>query len=474
MDSKPLAFFPKYFTWAASATYVVVLLACILFFPQWVLPIHWIIFGLFEVFAFFYFSTLLTRRWALISEPVFRTELFTTALVIRIIYVVFAYFFYQFTTGKPFEFEAADSTGYHNEAMWIVDMFESGNLQYYFTRNGYGVSDSGFPLWLSVIYFFTAKSIFVARMVNALMDAWMCVLLYKLAKRNFGEETGRISSILAMLLPTLIYYCGLHTKETVMIFFLVAFAERADYFLRLRTIKTWNLLLVVLIGVILFFFRTVLAVAAWFALFSALLFSANRLIGAARKSIYIIWFVVAAILIVSGPIRTEVEGYVRDRNVNQKAQMYNYSTTKGANKLAKYGSSSVFIPMMIFAPFPTMVYIEDQPNAMMINGNVFTRNVYAFFVLIALFALYKKKILTEHILILALLLSYLVILALSGFALSERFHMPAVPFLLILAGYGITQMNNKNVKYYVPYLVLIGLVIIGWNWFKLAGRGGGF
>jgi len=142
--------------------------------------------------------------------------------------------------------------------------------------------------------------------------------------------------------------------------------------------------------------------------------------------------------------------------------------------LAKYGTSTIFLPLMLFAPFPTLVYIDDQPNAMMINGNIFTRNVYAFFVLIALFTLYKKKLLTQHILILALLLSYLVILALSGFALSERFHMPAVPFLLILAGYGVTQMDKKNVKYYIPYLFIIGMVIFGWNWFKLAGRGGGF
>lgn len=108
---------------------------------------------------------------------------------------------------------------------------------------------------------------------------------------------------------------------------------------------------------------------------------------------------------------------------------------------------------------------------MMINGNMFARNVYAFFVVIALLILIKNKLLNQHVLLLSLLFSYLAILALSGFALSERFHMPAVPFLIILAGYGITQMNNRNVRYYIPYLVLIGLVIIGWNLFKLAGRG---
>jgi hypothetical protein len=474
MESKPLVFFPKYFSWSANLAYTTVLLFCIVLFPSRILSFQWIVFGVVEVFSFFYFSNFLTRYWANLSYSRFQNELFVTALSIRFIYVIFSYLFYQFMTGQPFEFETADAIGYHHEAIWIVDLFESGNLSDYFTRNGYGVSDSGFPLWLSIIYFFTSKSIFVARMVNALTGAWMCVLIYKISRRNFGEVAARISAIFSMLLPTLIYYCGLHTKETIMVFFLVAFTERADNFLRLRTIEIWSLLIVVFLGALLFFFRTVLAVAAWFAVFSALMFSSNRLIGAARKSIYILWFVIAAVVVISGKIRTEIEGYVKDRNANQKAQMYNYATTKGANKLAQYGTATVFLPLMLFAPFPTLVYIDDQPNAMMINGNIFTRNVYAFFVLIALFTLYKKKLLTQHILVLSLLLSYLVILALSGFALSERFHMPAVPFLLILAGYGVTQMDKNSVKFYIPYLVFIGLLIIGWNWFKLAGRGGGF
>jgi hypothetical protein len=108
---------------------------------------------------------------------------------------------------------------------------------------------------------------------------------------------------------------------------------------------------------------------------------------------------------------------------------------------------------------------------MMINGSVFCRNVYAFFVLVALVVMYRRKILKQSVFILAILGSYIFILANSGFALSERFHMPLVPFLLLLAGYGVTVMDKKSVKYYVPYLIFIGLVIIGWNWFKLAGRG---
>ena len=148
----------------------------------------------------------------------------------------------------------------------------------------------------------------VARLVNAVVSAWMVVLIYKIASRNFGEAAGRISAILAMLLPTLVYYCGLHNKETVMVFLLMAFVDRADWFVRQRTIKTWNLLVVILLGASLFFFRTVLAAAAWFALFSSLLLSSDKLIGTARKAIFITWFAIAAAIVISGQIRTEVEG----------------------------------------------------------------------------------------------------------------------------------------------------------------------
>ena len=125
---------------------------------------------------------------------------------------------------------------------------------------------------------------------------------------------------------------------------------------------------------------------------------------------------------------------------------------------------------MLFAPFPTLVNTK-QDNLMMLSGAFYTRNVYAFFVLIALIMMYRRRLLRNHVLIISFLLSYLAVLASSGFALSRRFHLPVIPFLLVFAGYGITQMNNKNIKYYVPYLIVISLSIIGWNWFKLAGRG---
>ena len=46
-----------------------------------------------------------------------------------------------------------------------------------------------------------------------------------------------------------------------------------------------------------------------------------------------------------------------------------------------------------------------------------------------------------------------------------------VPFLLILAAHGISQFTNKDKRAFSIYMVLLFVALIGWNWFKLAGRG---
>lgn len=67
--------------------------------------------------------------------------------------------------------------------------------------------------------------------------------------------------------------------------------------------------------------------------------------------------------------------------------------------------------------------------------------------------------------------AYLIVVALSAFAQSERFHLPALPFLLILAAYGLSNISNNEKKYFNWYLILLFFIFIAWNWFKMAGRG---
>ncbi len=441
-----------------------------LFVPRF-LPLIWIFFGMVAVFSFFFFGSILTKRWADIRQKKFQKKIFITALIIRVVYVVLIYFFYQSQTGKPFEFNALDSGGYHKTALWILEMFFDGTVYFYFSHYIQGISDAGWELTLAFIYLISFKSILMVRLVNSILSAWMVIMIYHIAQRNFGEKAARITAVLAMLLPSFIYYSGLHLKETVMVFLLMAFIERADFLLHSRNFTLIHVIQVVILGVSLFFFRTVMAAAAWFALFSALFLSSDKIMSRYKRIVMIIWLIIAFAFVLSGKISTEISGYLVESKTNQQDRYEFFSSRKGANVMAKYGSAAIFIPIIIPAPFPTLVNIPNQQNQMMTNGDLFTRNVYVFFVFVAFFFLIKKKRLRKNLLLSVFLASYLLILANSGFALSPRFHLPALPFFLIFAGYGITQTTRNISTYYVLYLVGISIIVVAWNWFKLAGRG---
>ena len=70
------------------------------------------------------------------------------------------------------------------------------------------------------------------------------------------------------------------------------------------------------------------------------------------------------------------------------------------------------------------------------------------------------------------LIAYLVILVFSAFAHADRFHMPALPLELLFMSYGMSLLGDQRVKrWYNWWLVVIFVAFVGWNWFKLAGRG---
>lgn len=468
-----MTYFSNFFSSKAIIAYFSVLMLCAWLFVPRFLPFIWILFGSISVVSFFYFSSLFTKRWAEIQQKSFQNKIFQNALIIRLTYVIFVYFFYYANNGNPYEFGAADGFGYNFSGNQLLDWFYAGTMEWYWKGaiREYGIGDAGWELTLAFIYLITFRSILMVRIFNAVVGAWMVVLIYKISQRNFGEQAARITAVMAMLLPTFIYFSGLHLKEIFMTFLLVAFIERSDNLLHSRNFTTKNIIQIVLLGISLFFFRTVLAVAAWFSLFSAFLLSSDKLMNQYRRIVVSSWLIIAALVFFSGAVSKDISVYLRQRTTNQTAKLEAFSVRSGGNKFARYGRASIFIPIIIPAPFPTLVNIPGQENLMMTNGDLFTRNVYVFFVFVAAYVLFKKKRLRKNLLLSVFLGSYLLILANSGFALSPRFHVPALPFLLLFAGYGITQTNRNYSSYYMLYLIGISTVVIVWNWFKLAGRG---
>ena len=129
-------------------------------------------------------------------------------------------------------------------------------------------------------------------------------------------------------------------------------------------------------------------------------------------------------------------------------------------------------PMMFVLPFPTMVDVDQQYNQQIMNGGNYVRNFMGIFVLIALFSsVFLLKNWRDLSLIWAYLFSYLGIICMSGFSNSERFLLPGLPLLLVMAAYGVYLIDRNNYRWVKVWYWVTPLMVIGWAVFKLGSRG---
>ena len=465
-----LTYFPRYFSTRAIICYVVTLLLVSSFFMRYAMPFQFWLFGIVSVVLFFNYSTKLTMEWRRFSPKTFTKKLFVAALVIRIVYVVFIYFYYIEMTGQPHMYHAGDELVYAYLGTLLkesgISMFGDLLKEYNFA-----FSDSGYCWWLAFENVVLGTHPLPYRIVKCFIDAFSCVLIYNLAKRNFGESTGRIAAIFCMLMPNMWYYCGVTLKETEMAFMVVLFVERADLALHSKQITIQNLLLPFVIALVMFTFRTALAAVLVASLVAALVLSSGRQLELWKKVLYSSIFAIWMFLTVGVEIIQETQQLWAGRTENQSVGYEWRSQRAGGNQFAKYASASVFAPLIFTIPFSTIVAIPNQENQMMLNGANFIKNIMSGLTILALFLLLIRGDWRKHVLPIAVTAGYLVVLVFSNFAHSERFHFPVLALELMFAAYGVSQLTNKHKRWYVLWLVGISVANIAWAWIKLAGRG---
>lgn len=425
-----------------------------------------LIIGIVWILLFFLLSVRYTRKWADIPEKNYIRKLFFTALTFRIVWVLFSYIYYFIKTGLPFEFGSSDALAYHDAAIWMKEIGWSQTMDYLSTKS---IADSGYPIYLTILYTIFGDSVLIVRILKAVLGAWSCVLLYKLASRNVGEEAGRMAGIFCCLMPNLIMYCGLHLKEIEMIFLTIAALERADNLLRTK-VTFWKVLLVAALVISLFTFRTVLGVTVIFAIGTSLVFSSSTMMSSWNRVVLITWAIIAIMVMAGGTIANEAQSLWEHRSENQTAKR-DWQVRKGV-EWAKYATGTVMAPMMFVLPFPTMVDVDEQYNQQLIHAGNYVKNFMGIFVIIAVFdAILRRKNWRDLSLLGSFVISYLGVICMSGFANSERFLLPGLPFLLIMAAYGISILDKSYFKWVKLWYWVVPVMVIGWAVFKLGSRG---
>lgn len=479
MSSNQYFVFPKWVS-EKSLVYYFALQAVVAFvFYNYSMQWFWFSIGFVEIFCFFHFGANYSRAWnGILKQEVFEKKIFWTAFWVRFVYMLIMYWTFSEIYGNPFGFDAADATFYDSVAKGLSSYYRKGNFNILTIIEeiapGTDLSDRGYATYLSFVYYLTDDSIFIARIIKCVWSAFTVVLIYRLSNRNFGEQVARLAAVFCMMMPNFWYYCGVHIKEVEMVFLSVLFVERTDAMLRIKNFSVGKVSFILLIVLILFTFRTPLALVCLLSLFFSVIMSSSKIIDTGKR-IAIGFFVLSLVAITMGNRIQEEASYLIERvsSGEQKTNM-EWRMRRGighGNEFAKYAGAAVFAPLIFTIPFPTLVETPGQEIQRIHHVGNYVKNVLSGFVIFAIFFLFFKKKWREHLMPISFMLAYLAVLTMSSFAQSERFHQPVQPIEMMFAAYGISLCGRKERKWFNYWMIFLFVVTFAWQWFKLKGKG---
>ena len=460
----------RYISLYGVGVYLLALGVISMVFHEHVMQTKWILWGIGEVLFFFVLTTVFYPRWKNNEPKKFWRKVFWVALAIRLFYVVFSYFYFTYTVGYPFE-GSGDALGYYNRSVVLSRCIRRGDFWIvinYLKDYSIGFSDHGYLIWLILLHTIFGRGVLVARVFKALMSAYLCIVVYKLVSRTFGERTGRLAAVMCVFMPILIQLTGMHIKEMEMIFLSILALERMDYLIRSKKYTFWNILFPILLIGLSFGFRTVIGMCLIFAFLVFVIFSPSNLVNKKSKIITLSITMAIFLIFLFTAIGSEMKIIYR----------LNFSGTDYMAK--KYGSiglqhteitkSKYLFPGAFVLPLSPMV--EESPDHnKMIHGSTYVKNFLAFFAMLAIVIAVRQKKWRDFSLIGAYELSYLAIIMFTFTSNSERFHEPAIPLILVMAAYAMTHLRHKDLILFYVYCGLLFVVLFVWNWLKLAARG---
>jgi hypothetical protein len=424
------------------------------------------------IFMFFHFSNRLSKDWLVYKEKSFEKNIFWTTVLLRLAWILFfsqwTYWLWDSPWEQP-EGTYMDSYAYYDTGIWFSSLMDDNKYwsEMISWGNKVGVSDIGYPTWLAILSQIGLGSIVWTRIPNSIFDAVVCIMIYRIGKRHFGEYVGRVGAIFTMLMPLLFMFAGITMKESMMTMLMMLSVNHLDQIIQGEKKGLWQVVLGLTLVASIAFFRTSLCLVMVAAFLLGLILSESKRSKWINRMFIFLLIIVVGLLFAGDALNMQMSEVKSGLEMSEG----NFENRARGNALVQNMSKAMFAPLIFSVPFPTMVDIPGQTWQQMCSGGNFIKNVLSFFVILLFGMLLIQRKWRTHSYPIAVLCGYLVALAMSSFAHSGRFHMPAVPLELMFAAAGMCLYPNESKKIWKPVLLFDMVVIIGWNWFKIKGRG---
>ena len=435
----------------------------------------WLSAGILVVIFFLICLNYTLHNWLVLSARRFLRTLFAWSLILRVLTMVVLYFVFKHLTGTPFSIGDFDEYSYHTAATDLAYHWRQAHFGI-MTYIPFGFAYSGYPTFCAILYFLLGSSTILARIANCIIGSLSVLLTYKIARDLWGECIGRTAGIIAMLFPLMVFYSGVQLKDTILTFLVLWVTYNVIKWGSGKKIKFWQLVLVIGAVVSMFTFRTVVGIITISCiLIYSVIPKSKSLYSNMRKVAAGIAVILLSLLLLLG-MRGEKP------TLNRLVRGYGLAEYRAAqwgtsgSDISGYASFNLFSVIAFPAPFPTLVDIPLDTTSAPLRGEYYhigtmlVWNILSFFALIGIFSAIKKRF-HSSLLLWLFTLFYLLTLTQSNFIMHERFRLVIAPFLIIFTAVGLYKASREKMWWWILYLLGNAILIFGWNYYRLAGRG---
>ena len=341
-----------------------------------------------SVVLFFYGGVNMSKSWAGTKETRFLRNVFVAGFVIRLLFVLYMFLFFNPTHYGTTYGNGADVDWYmpfgETIAQWIRNGFDSTFNQLKLKWEA-AIDDVGYPIWLGIVYWLTGS------VVKSMIGAYCAISIYRVAKRHFGEGAARMAAIFICVNPNMIYWCATMMKEAEMLFFICLAVDNFDRVLSSGKQYTFKALLPgILAGLVLMFFRTALGLVFFLAVLTHVVMASNRVMSISKKVLAGVLVAIVLTIAMGDRIRIQSQELIEKAQSNSQELNMEWRanrTDEGGKKqsFAKYAGAAVFAPLIFTIPFPTF----NQANIghllqVQLSGGSFIKNIFSFFVILVM------------------------------------------------------------------------------------------
>jgi len=481
--------FPKWVGEKGISWGILSIIASSIVFSSRLMPLYMYLLFLLEIIGFFYYSHSLSKSWSRYDVRVFVKKLFWLGVLLRIPWTIYTHIHNVELYGEFYFNTLADLSVYIGLPFDAVNnIIQRGDWDFInFYLLFLDIDDMGAPILNTFLLLLTGniQPCLVPLIVNIFMGAYTSVFAYHIAKRHFGEDVARIAAIFCMLNPNLIWWCSSLMKEIQMTFFTFWFLDRMDDVLVKRKMSLLEVFPIALLGMYVFLYRAALGILLFIAFFATLVFISSRVVSIGKKIIAGAIVIFVLFLGFGEQMREQAQGLLDQvEGGNQKTNMEWRTEREHGNKYASYAGAAVFAPLIFTIPFPTVTYTHGSQEMLMeVAGGNFIKNILSFFVIMCMFMMLFSGEWRKHVFPIAYLIGYLLILVMSQYAQSGRFHIPVLPVEMMFAAYFIKCFDQGKFvlrgrtsratckKWFNLWCVAMFLGCISWQWYKLKGQG---